>query len=94
VSARWKVVENRPVNGGERGEGGGHHGGRTRREEAGSYACSAPPTLSERDPGLNLSTFFSRRTATRKSVRSTGCCPAATDPSVTASRVARIPWDG
>lgn len=45
-----------------------------RREEAGSYACSAPPTLSETQDSTCPPS--SRRTATRKSGSwLLGCCP-------------------
>ena len=48
-----------------------------KREEAGSYACSAPPTLSETHD--STCPPFSPRTATRKSVSDASCHPALTD---------------
>lgn len=71
-----KVDEHR---GGTRGE---------RREEAGSYACSAPPTLSE----IQDSTCppSSRRTATRKSVELVVGFAIPISPSVSFSEVSSL----
>lgn len=68
--------------GGTRGE---------RREEAGSYACSAPPTLSETQDSTCPPS--SRRTATRKSAGLVVAFAIPIPPSVSSSFTARRALD-